>query len=438
LVAAGLSTGCSEKEVTGPELSIPSVTAVSVADAGSPIFRTISVSLDRPGAVAIEYWGEAIPRLRINSESEVAMHELFLPRLRAASVYYFEIWPLSPSGIAGDIVSGSGSFNTDSLPPELAAIQAQIIGSATFPLLMIQLLGELPFSDPDADHQPLPIIMDTDGYIVWYRPERGKRTQGFARLANGNFVFNTPMGLEVVTPDGRLVTTLTEESAATRSGRGEFNIHHDVTITPSNTVLFPVQGGSVTVRDTVWTGEEIWEWDPTSDALSLRWSSGDFLSPEREADRGPFSRPADWLHANSVSVGPRGNILVSLFLTNEVLSIAPDYQSIEWRLGGAASSFSTNDLLQSGQHTAAEVSPNRVLMLDNGRWGRPNGADYSRALEVQLDHDAGTAEVVWEFRPLPDIYAPIISSAYRIENGNSVVGFGTPANFRSYPSTGPV
>ncbi len=424
-------TGCGDDGVTSS--GFPDVTSAIVAEAGTEIFRNIVVTLDGPSAIMIDYWTEGSSRLRVTSESETTTHEVFLPRLRAASTYDFEVAPVNSGGGVGEITSGS--FQTDPLPPGLAAMQLQVIGSATFPLAMLQILGQLPFDDPAADTIQWPVVVDTDGYVVWFRPERGKRIQGFGRLANGDFVFNTPVGLEVVTPNGQVVAALTEAAAAARSGKDPFNIHHDVIVTPSNTVLFPIQGGSVSVRDTVWVGEELWEWDPMSDDLALRWSSADFFSPE--TDRGSLTRPGDWLHANSLSFGPRGNVLVSFFFTGEVISIAPDYGSIEWRLSGPGSTFTSTDLLQEGQHTAAEVSPDRVLMFDNGWPGRLTGDRYSRALEIQLDRDAGTAEVAWEFRPEPDIYAPIISSARRLENGNTVVGFGTTADFVGLPSTGP-
>ena len=121
-------------------------------------------------------------------------------------------------------------------------------------------------------------------------------------------------------------------------------------------------GGSVTVADTTWVGEEIWEWDPVTDELTKHWAASDFLSPT--TDRGERSVPDDWLHANSLSIGPRGNILVSFFFLHEVLSISADYESIEWRLGGPESSFEVADgAMEAGQHTAAEVTHNRVRNL---------------------------------------------------------------------------
>lgn len=128
-------------------------------------------------------------------------------------------------------------------------------------------------------------------------------------------------------------------------------------------------------------------------------------------------------------------MLVSLFWLHEVLSIAPGYGELEWRLGGPAGTFEVTDgSMEAGQHTAAEVSPGRVLLFDNGR-DRPEG-EFSRASEIELDHAAGTAALAWQFRPDPDIYAPIMSSARRLENGHTVVTFGTAEGF--IESSGPI
>lgn len=37
---------------------------------------------------------------------------------------------------------------------------------------------------------------------------------------------------------------------------------------------------------------------------------------------------------------------------------------------------------------------------------------------------AGTAEVVWEYRPDPDIYTPIWGDADRMDNGNTLMTYG--------------
>ena len=168
--------------------------------------------------------------------------------------------------------------------------------------------------------------------------------------------------------------------------------------------------------------------------LAVRWSAFDYLSPV--TDRGPFSKPDDWLHGNSLHLGASGHLLLSSPYLHQVIAIAADFSGIEWRLGGTNATIVTDSAATFAfQHTASEVSPGRVLVFDN-RGGMDNGNPYSRALELELDVESGTATTVWVFRPPNDNYAPIISSARRMANGNTLVAFGPREGFG--PSLGPI
>ena len=63
------------------------------------------------------------------------------------------------------------------------------------------------------------------------------------------------------------------------------------------------------------------------------------------------------------------------------------------------------------------------------------GSEFSRALELVLDDYDNVAEAAWEYRADPDIYASFISSAYRLESGNTLVNFGASADFETIPLT---
>jgi len=400
----------------------PRIAHTAVVEEGGPIFRSIIVELDRPAGLLVEYWTNDTPHLRLREEASREQHNLFIPRLRADRVYRYEAWALGEFGVSDR--PQVGTFSTGSLPEGLREIEVVTHGTPTFPLTMMEAITPMrPY---------YPFVVDREGHIVWYR-RAGRRSAGFTRLADGTFVFNTRDALEVVTLRNEVVARLDAAEAGARSGITPFSIHHDVIRTPDNTVLMLVQD-TVLLNDTIWTGDAIWEWDPASESLEKKWAAKDFFDPDR--DRGPRSRPGDWLHANSLHLGPRGNVIVSLFWLHEVFSIAPDFQSLEWRLGGPKSSFTVkSNAMEAGQHTAAEVHPNRILMFDNG-WNRSTGL-YSRALEMEIDGEADMARIAWEFRPSPDIYAPVISSARRLENGNTLVGFGmTEGSFGG--ATGPI
>ena len=136
------------------------------------------------------------------------------------------------------------------------------------------------------------------------------------------------------------------------------------------------------------------------------------------------------MHANALAIGPRNNVLMSVHHWNQIISITPDWRTIEWRLGGmgATHPLPVADAF-SGQHTAREIASGRVVLFDNGT----SRGGYSRAIEYSLD--AGSARTPWEWRSQPLNYASAVGSARRLPNGNTMVAFGMRAGLAG--STGP-
>lgn len=302
------------------------------------------------------------------------------------------------------------------LPPDLAADTLTAEGTLSVPYVMLELGRTTP------DGFSGFIAVNGQGQVVWfYRIPGGP--SGFTRRANGNFVLmNVVTGMAEVTPDGRVVHTLPQEQPPGRY------MHHDLVATPDDRILFLANDWQ-TVRDTLWNGPSIWEWKPEAGTSRKIWSGFDFLDPAQ--DRSPRSRTDDWIHENALSIGPRGNLVVSSQELNQVISISPDLTSIEWRLNGPQATIAVDDPF-SGQHTAKEIAPNRVLMFDNGF---DRQAPFSRAAEYELSSDG--ARLVWQWRPPQDNWSRIIGSARRLANGNTLITFGTPAGLPE-GSTGPV
>lgn len=301
------------------------------------------------------------------------------------------------------------------LPPDLAAVTFTAQGRPTAPYTMLELRQTGGFSGF--------VAVDRAARPVWFFRTQGTAF-GFTRRRNGNFVFlDAQRGLVEVSRTGEVVRELAQEA---RPGR---RMHHDVTITPRNTVLFLAEDWR-TWEGAPLNGEALWEWDPEAGTVVRRWSSHAHLDPR--LDWGARSIRDDWLHANSVSIGPRGNVVVSFHFLDQVISISPDMERIEWRLGGVRAGVAVDDPF-SGQHTAQEVGAGRVLLFDNG-YARTE-TRYSRAVEYEL-HGAAASKA-WEWRPARDNWARIISGVRRLPNGNSVVTFGTTAA-PAAGTTGPI
>lgn len=392
-------------QVSSIEVWAPATVTMARDSAVAPLMHRMAVELDAPAQIEVDYWTGGSDRFRVTSDESDAEPEALLGRLVASTTYQYEVRTIGPRGLRGP--ASAGEFTTDALPAGLAEVEFVAEGDPSVPLTMLELraLNFLGF-----------VVVDGAGQVVWYWETEGA-PQGSARRANGNFVLiDRGGGLREVSADHRVVGELTGPMDPQA-------IHHDVITTPNNTVLFLTLDGEETVQDTTWISDRVWEWDREADLVALRWSTFDFY--DIVADRRPRSRPDDWGHANAISLGQHGNLIMSLHWLNQIISIAPGYESIEWKLGGLGSDFAldTTDAF-SGQHTAAEVSEGRVLLFDNGFEREATPDEYSRALELELDLGAGTATRAWEFRASPDQYSRVISSARRLDNGNTLSMFG--------------
>lgn len=415
-----LAIGCDDDDgsVAGPETV--SILSVAVDSSTGPLIREVTVELSAAANVEVLYSAVGTPTLRIASTSADSQHALLLGRLRPSDVYEYEVRVTGSEAEAGPPVTGI--FSTERLPGDLGSLRFDASGQSTVPLVMLEARSDS-FNGF--------VIVDEDGRVVWFWRTDG-RPQGMTRLPNGNFVFvDQGRGLVEVTPEGQVQAELPQVEYERESPN--VRLHHDVLATPQNTVLFLTRDIEQVINDTLWVGDAIWEWDPESGSETLRWDPFDFLSPTVDIDSTP---PHDWLHSNSITYGPRGNVLISLRALDQVISIAPDFQSLEWRLGGPGSDFTFGtDAAFAGQHTATEVSPGRVLVFDNGL-NTPEETPYSRALEVDISEETGMATKAWEFRAQPDNYAPFISAAWRLANGNTLVTFGPGEGLRG--AIGPI
>ena len=301
------------------------------------------------------------------------------------------------------------------LPADLAAIKLTTEGQTTAAYTVLELGSPGGFNGF--------VIINSNGQPVWFFRTTGSPS-GFVRRGNGDFVFlDTGAGLLEVTPAQSVVHSLPQQL---KPGRG---MHHDLALSNDNTILFLAHEWRAH-RDTLINGAAIWEWNPEAGSETKRWSS--FEQLDTSLDRGSRSIDEDWLHENSLSLGPTGNIIISFHFLNQILSLSPDFQKIQWRLGGTRRTIAVTDSF-SGEHTAQEIAPNHVLMFDNG-YERVT-QKYSRAAEYEIS--GSSANVVWQWRPEQDNWARVIGGARRLSNGNTFVTFGVPKD-QPPGSTGPI
>jgi hypothetical protein len=201
-------------------------------------------------------------------------------------------------------------------------------------------------------------------------------------------------------------------------------IHHDARKLPNGNLLVlrgelvpgdvaaRVQGGVPAPQGgPMWT-DWVVEITPEDETV-WEWHAWEHLDPAVDVI-GPLDMRAEWTHANSIDQMPNGDLLISFRNTSTVAIVSRATGEVAWRMGPP-------DLAQ--QHHARYVNGN-ITIFDNGAH-RPNTPiTYSRVIEVNPE----TKEIIWEYQDstIFNFFSPFISSAQRLDNGNTLV---TEGNF---------
>jgi hypothetical protein len=137
----------------------------------------------------------------------------------------------------------------------------------------------------------------------------------------------------------------------------------------------------------------------------------------------------DAIHINSIELDLSDlNIIISTLALAEATKINRQTGEIIWRMGGQNNQFTFQNESQEHaplyfmfQHEIRRLKNGNITMFDGGDTERRK---YSRAVEFAIDEVNKTATKVWEYRKSPDIYSPNMGSVQRLENGNTVIGWG--------------
>lgn len=422
---------------------IPTPITASAAQIGdNSLLVRVEGTLNFRGRVYVEYQaedgGELFRTTAVSSQSRT--FSVDLGRLRPDTTYTFKT-----VGQNGNGDTSEGPIQTFTTGPLPAGLQ-----SATFTVTQGAPTHDLTFMEYNNANFGGIIAIDGEGHIVWYFDTQGHDVGPLAQKTNGNLVYlaeaadhpATGFALREITPLGEEVARADAECL-----RGPW--HHEVFLLSDSEVMFLSRDIQDSFNDPtrLQEGDTINIWDQTTGEVSEVWNVFDFVDPA--TDRTPDSdrmegvswrgcsglEPAqDWTHGNAAQQAPDGSVLYSARHLDQVISISPDFQSLNWRLGGPGSDFTFPDPSDKfyHQHAAMFTPEGNLLLFDNGN-GRPaeEGGPYSRALELDLDFETMEARKVWEYRHTPDLFAVCCSIAHRLENGNTLIVFGS--NFQADP-----
>ena len=438
-IVAMTISACGEDVTAPPEIASHS----AEISPDNTLIAEVTVTLDGEGAVYVEYENAATGKFRTAPTEEAAVeHRVPVLRLRAETTYSYTVVAVGEDGEENR--SDTGSFTTGQLPISLSTLNIEATGTPSSDLLLL-------------DHREIEgsvlFMLDADAQIVWYYVSPNPvddvpyPTGAVVQKPNYNLVYqlNNPFAIcciREITPTGKIVDNLA-------AGPVNGFPHRSLQLMPDGDLLYSAwtyrviddtanDGDAETLVEglalRVWDQEtglshEIWNaFDALGTDHRVGWATGNIATYPNEVTLQEHTPPIRWSGANSLQIGPRDNIIVSIPNFSQVISISPDYQRVEWKLGGPESTFTFEDPADRfyRQHTAQQLPNGNILMFDNGR-DRPEeeGGNYSRALELALNDYDLVARKVWEYRHDPDLYAVNRSSAYRLDNGNTLLNFVT-------------
>ena len=335
---------------------------------------------------------------------------------------------LHVTGPGGSVESAPVVFGTGALPDTLRAVRLTTTGQSSggYTLTAASDLG-------------FAVAFDGDGRIAWYREIPGFVARQVTQLENGNFAAFVGWTTGSQQTDGEYVEFRADGAmiASYKPPAPLYMDGHEFLATVSNGVVTHAHyfsyyhevidmsafGGPV---DALVAGHQIQRMR-SDGVLEFTWDAWRFFSLDdwiEEPASIKQNAVSDFDHPNSLHIDTDGNYVVSWRHLAEVNKIHSGNGAIMWRLGGRNNQFTfIQDTFGgfNGQHSAVILDDGNLLLYDNGLRHTP---PESRAVEYELDTQAMTARQVWEFRHEPPLYTPFVGSVQRLQNGNTVVGFG--------------
>ncbi len=383
---------------------LPAVPPVLLEDTTNPIPLTkrFEVQLDHSAPIRLtcDEQGGGQERHRIRAEGG-DRYALSLRGLKPDTGYTCVVESLDGSGLASSPVQVA----TDPLPSDLEP-----------PVLMVQdapredigyALFNYSYDIGGWEYESrYLVILDADGNVRWYLPGIGGGTidttyLGDNRIIYGGYAFGETLPTIM---DLDWVVYFVDQSGPQTPHGWVGSYHHDVGLSLEGDAIFALmtiimddtyQG--YTVRHVDLDSNLLWEWDSGVDGLDAG-----YLPPGDGTTGDPY-------HANSaqdVWENGRRYVYVGMRHLSEIIKIDYETKAVAWKLGVDGDFALLEPDGTPGedhrwffmQHDAKRYG-DRMVIYDNGLLRREYGGayNYSRALELELDEQAMTARITFEY-----------------------------------------
>lgn len=410
LAAVILVAGCPDDPVADDDdSSIPAALDVQVEI--SPAISTVVTlrwTTEAPSTATVS-WGLGDARgapLQIASGTN---HEAQLRGLAPATEYGFTVVSTSDGE---EPVEVSGTVTTGDLPQALQQIGLTVAetgaGDADGGFLYTPLVSGVEY----------PVILDRDGNVVWYHEDHvipSPRILAVKPSCDGESIwFNS-----IDTFDDEI-----DMAWVVRVSWDGTEVEHFEVLQHNHTFV-EIPGGDVAmlfddVRDVegeAIRGDRIMEMGPDGSVEEI-WSVWDHF----EYDGGVYLPGTGWTHANALEYIPEEDAYyVGLRNLDCIVKVDRSTGEAQWVFGGPATDFDFDGNPPFAEQHEFQLLDGSVLIFDNGTVSR----HYSQAVEVSVDTDTWSSDVLWSYATDPALFVPAGGDVHRLPSGNTLITWST-------------
>lgn len=182
-----------------------------------------------------------------------------------------------------------------------------------------------------------------------------------------------------------------------------------------------------------YVGDRLIELSPDGTSSQI-WSVWDDFNVEDDQPDGVVGTSLS--HANALDYDANTGIYyISLRNFNAIVGISRDNGEKVWQFGGDSSDYAPLGSDEFNWQHQFEFQPDgNLLIFDNGKTDRM----ASRAVEYSFDEELSSATVAWQVATDPPILVYGPGDVYRMDNGNTIITWGTAGRIQEVEADGTV
>jgi hypothetical protein len=312
--------------------------------------------------------------------------------------------------------------------------------------------GDLFLAPYQGKGTPGPMITDQNGNLIWFKPLPSDEAASNFQVQQygGQPVLTWWQGriLEVGFGQGEdvIYNSSYQQIGHVRAGNGYHADLHEIRLEPDGTAWIdsfdPIQMNLSSLHglsNGVLTDSVVQKIDIKTGLVMWEWHALGHIPISESHNAVPKSHyPWDYVHINSISPGPAGDVLLSSRNTWALYDVDLQSGAIKWRLGGSHSSFKQGSGTSFYWQHDAEWQPGGVIsVFDNG--STPPKEKQSRGLLLNPNTSSHTVTLNRQFtNPARTLLAASQGNTLSLPGGNWLMGYGGLPDFTEYDASGHV